>query len=452
MMMRWLIFAGFLTMSCRGKDNHGAPIASGVASSSGAGGSEQARVWAAVIREDFEPGESIGVQALASGPLGTFIVTTRQAGSAIAVNGKEVIASSGDEGNSVIQFDAMGKPIWSTTVSGQRIVDSVAVGSSDAVVGIRAVTAAAKGALVTLPSKELTPVNGNVATIARTASGTIWSAGRNWGSDDPLSEGRCDGDAFLARTTANGVEAVDCEFWWSVMHLAAVGEDVVMCAYALGGGKIGGRALEGKLFLARIRNDGTLAWVRYIAEVGDAVCDDIVITSDGDIVASGVANKNVDFSEGAKARGVPVKSSGGSGLDRLWLARFGADGTRRWVRPISTGVVGFSSDLDRDREGNVVLVSTVNSPLDLGDGPVGPDRNTIVATITLEGHVTGMLATDPVLQYRVAVDDQHGLVFVFETDDPIRVAGVAFEPPVRGVEYVGVVRIPLPLPPPLPTP
>jgi hypothetical protein len=268
----------------------------------------------------------------------------------------------------------------------------------------------------------------------------------------PLANSTCDQKTFLARTTPNGIEAVDCEFLWAAMHLTALGEDVVMCAATIGGGKIGGRAIEGSVFLARIRNDGTLAWVRYIAEVGDARCDDVVITSDGDIVASGVANKNVDFSEGAKARGVEAKSSGGSGLTRLWLARFGADGTRRWVRPISTGVVGFSSDLDRDREGNVVLVSTVNSPLDLGDGPVGPDRNTIVATINREGHVTGMLATDPVIQYRVAVDDQHGLVFVFETDDPIRVAGVAFEPPARGVEYVGVVRIPLPLPPPLPTP
>ncbi len=438
-MNRWLALVVVVVSGCRAKDT-APPIGSAGSSTSGRAGS-----WSASIIV----GKSSGVLALASGPIGTFVVSTRNSGASIVANGKELVASSAEEGSAYVQLDTKGNPIWGGVINATGLVPTLSVGNGDAVASIGLVSIAGKGAIATLPSKAMTPIDGNVLALSRTASGTIWLAGRDWGSDDPLAMGKCDRSAFLARRVGTGaVEIVDCDRGgWTNMHVAALGEDVVMCASD--GNKLGGTTIEGQTFLARVGADGKLAWLRYINEVGDASCDDVVVTSDGDIVAAGVANENVDLSEGARAKGVKVASSGGMGLDRLWLARYAGDGTRRWARVAAESIVGFSADIDADRSGNVLLATNIATSLDLGHGPIGPkDGSVLIATIDREANVTGLVTTKGVNTERAVFDTQDGVVMVFASSAPISVAGVSFTPPAPGVESLAIVRVPLPLPKP----
>lgn len=436
-MTRWFLLVLVAATGCRGKDSGGAPAGSGArptaAPSSG--------TWLATI----QVGKSTGVLGLGSGPMGTFVAGSRYDGAAIVVNGKELLASSTDEGEAYVQLAPNGDPVRAMVIRGTGVPPSFSVGTSDAAASVGMVEIGAKGAIAMLPGKTVIPVNGNPTTLARSASNVIWVAGRNWGSDDPLATGRCDRRSFLARRAKDSVDIVDCDSGWDSMHLAVLGEDAVMCAS--GGTKIGGTEIEGSTFLARIGSDGKLKWLRYIDEVGDSVCEDVVVTSDGDVVATGKTNAMVDLSEGAKARGVKVPSSGGGGLDRLWLARYSGDGARRWARVIAESTVGFSADLDVDG-GNALLISEVATSFDLGHGPVGPkDGSTLVLSIDRDANVNGVLRfSEHPNTEQIAVDGDHGLVVAFAASAPLTLAGVRFEGTSR--EYIGVIRVPLPLPKP----
>lgn len=434
-MMRWF-FLVFLAASCRGKESGGAPVGS-------AANPTSSGTWSATI----QVGNSTGVLGLGSGPIGTFVAGTRYDGATIVVNGKELLASSADEGEAYVQLAPNGEPVRAMVIRGTGVPPSFSVGTSDAATSVGMVEIGAKGAIAMLPGKTTIPVDGNPTALARSASNVIWLAGRNWGSDDPLATGRCDRHSFLARRAKDSVDIVDCDSGWDSMHLAVLGEDAVMCAS--GGTKIGGTEIEGTTFLARIGSDGKLKWLRYINEVGESVCEDVVVTSDGDVVATGKTNAMVDLSEGAKARGVKVPSSGGFGLglDRLWLARYSGDGARRWARVIAESTVGFSADLDVDG-GNALLISGVATSFDLGHGPVGPkDGATLVLSIDRDANVNGALRfSEHPNTERIAVDGDHGLVVAFAASAPLTLAGVRFEGTSR--EYMGVIRIPLPLPKP----
>lgn len=190
-----------------------------------------------------------------------------------------------------------------------------------------------------------------------------------------------------------------------------------------------GTNIQAQTFLARISGNGDVRWLRAINEIGQSSCDDVVVTSDGDIVAVRTARDNADFTEGAIAKGIKEKPhSGGSG-STLWLARYAGDGTRRWGRAIGETLLGDQPSLAADRDGNVVLAAAIMDPLDLEPRPVGPDGAVMVATIDRDAKVLGMLvALGGAYAPRAAVDAGNGVVFGFSTIKVVKVAGMTIQP------------------------
>jgi len=390
-----------------------------------------------------------GFHEIASGEFGTFVLMGRSSGEPVMVNGAEVVPSSDEHDDGLIQLDHVGKAVNGRVFRSRNAHPPFVIGSADALVGVDSVSLGAKGAFATFPAGTTIPVDGNVFALTRTASGRVWVAGTHWG-DDRGSQ-KCDRKSFLGRRNANGsVEMVACELVWRAFQLAAAGDDVVFCGSHFGGTvEIGDKKVTGKTFLARIGGDGTVRWVRAINEVGYSSCDDLVVTSDGDIVAGGTAVEDADFTPGAIAKGVKGKDDPGGGtLSALWLARYAGDGTRRWGRLIGETILGDHPSLAADRDGNAILVAAITGPLDLGHGPVGPDGAVMAATIDRDAKVRGMLvAHGGAYSARGAVDPANGLLFGFSTSDPVKVAGMTIQPPGK-TPVAAVVRVPLPLPAP----
>lgn len=446
-MKHWFFIIALVTTGCRGKDNGGPPIGAGsgtsTATAAGAGSS-----WSTVV----SAGKQTTLLGLASGPLGSVVVVQRDKGSPVVVNGNEVVAGR-KEGEAFVHLDAGGKPN-STHVFYTGRSGALAVGRKDVVVGVGSVSFTTKGAIATLPGGAMTAVDGNVGALARTESGDVWVAGNNWGSEDPLSQGKCDRNSFLARRIGNrSAELVLCDVAWTRMQLASAGEDVVFCASQYSSEvEIGTTKLNARTFLARFGSDGALRWARAVNELGNTSCESVAVTSDGDIVAVGAGADNANFTEGAVAKGMSATHGsdehavGTNVGTKLWLARFSGDGTRRWARAIGEVELGGRPTLDADRNGNALLAVSTTTVLDLGHGPVGPDGGVILASIDRDAKVTGLLKASGGGDARAVVDAQNGVVFALILSAPASVAGFSFEPSPDGGYVVAIVRVPLPLP------
>ncbi len=438
------IFAGVLA-ACRSKDSK--PVIAHGAAGHNAAAVEPAAVgtWSAVIAA----GKGVEFHTIASGELSTFVLVARSKGEPLTVNGTEVLANDDARGDGLLQFDTAGKVtnarvFWTGT--GQP---PFVVGKTDALVGIQ--SAPDEGDVVaTFPSGATVPIDGSIHALTRTASGAVWTAGVLWHNEAKDYGGDCYNQSFLAQRNATGTfELVACGFLWRSMSLAAVGDDIVFCGSHIAGEvEIGDKKISAGSFLARIGPGRAVRWLRAINELGATLCEDLVVTSDGDIVAAGTAGDNADFTEGAIAKGIAEKPFRGFRGSDLWLARYAADGTRRWGRTIGETILGDHPSLTADREGNAILTAAIMDPLDLGHGPVGPDGAVMAATIDRDAKVLGMLvAHGGAYSARGAVDAANGLLFGFSTSDPVKIAGMTFEPKGR-VPVAVIVRVPLPLPPP----
>jgi len=92
-------------------------------------------------------------------------------------------------------------------------------------------------------------------------------------------------------------------------------------------------------FLASYGADGTLRWVRtFGGREGYGAGVDVAVHGSGDILVGGTAHGE------AQVAGTPLPGSAGRDEARGVLARFGADGTVRWVKAVGSDVheVAFS--------------------------------------------------------------------------------------------------------------
>lgn len=437
-MKQLVLLALVLATGCRGKNSGGPAVGSASEPKPPPAGES----WSLAISG------SSTLFDLASGPKGTFLVVSRVRGVAVIAAGKTVIEASTPEKYAAIQIDgpiAVGRPL-----PDEGVLD---VGA-DALVGLESVGIATDGAVMAFDTGAKTPVLGNIAAIVRTSS-ALWLGGSNWNDEDSLSQGRCDRKQFVARQTRGQIEPVLCDGAWMSIELAAAGDDVIFCGSSiLRDVEVGGTKLQAYSFLARIGADGNVRWVRAINELGHTSCEDVVVTSDGDVVAVGLAPANADFTEDAIAKGMKLEGTddfgGGTRVgSKLWLARFAGDGKRRWVRAV--GDVGLAPDasLAADRQGNVLLATAVSERLDLGHGPVGPADGNLVAAIDRDANVTGLaVVTGDAYSLRVAVDTRDGLVLAFQLKKSASFAGVTVMSSKASEYATGVIRVPLPLPAP----
>ncbi len=290
-------------------------------------------------------------------------------------------------------------------------------------------------------------VVGTIDDVTSTGDGKTWIAGAS-----AAREPKCDGHWFVAHSVGGAeFESSQCGNYWSGVRIRSVDDDVVLCMQQLGSAKVGtveiSRRGAAGVVLARIDPTGTPKWVRSVNDLGWASCSSIAVTPDGDIVVAGLASENADFTENAFAKGMKERPSDDASQDRLWIARYAGNGTRRWARDLVGK--GEPPSVAAGGDGIVVLTSELDEPIDLGNGPEGPgERAGRVGVVQLDdqGHSLGWVpigreASDP----RIAVDDQGGVILAVSITGETTIAGMKVTPePGAGVD-VALLRFPPPV-------
>jgi hypothetical protein len=118
------------------------------------------------------------------------------------------------------------------------------------------------------------------------------------------------------------------------------------------------------VFVARMADDGTLAWTRSFGDRGNQTLSRMVVAADGSIVISGHDNSGADFGGG------PFPTTGDYGV---FVVKLDANGDHVFSQhygqlgPLETAV---------DASGSVVIAATLVGVIDLGGGPIGVSGTT----------------------------------------------------------------------------
>lgn len=130
-------------------------------------------------------------------------------------------------------------------------------------------------------------------------------------------------------------------------------------------GSSGGAPFSEGAFVAQLSPDGEVRWSRSFQAGGYGIFargPSVAVDCNDNIVLAGSMMGTLDF--GGGPRSVPEESP--------VVAEYTRDGGYRWDRVFPITFVGYFSDVDTDKSGNVYVVGTVNGPIDLGGGTLTP--------------------------------------------------------------------------------
>ncbi len=128
----------------------------------------------------------------------------------------------------------------------------------------------------------------------------------------------------------------------------------------LGGGLQSGAGGR-DLFLAKYGEDGSHAWSQTFGGLHNESAGDLLAMSDTSLVISGAFRDSIDFGGGMIFA---------TGTTNGFLARFTADGDHLWSLNIGGSGSEYADRLVEDSAGNIILVGSFFTEVDLGDGPL----------------------------------------------------------------------------------
>jgi hypothetical protein len=228
------------------------------------------------------------------------------------------------------------------------------------------------------------------SALATDGDGNVFVAGAFNGSMDfgggalNSAGGR---DAFVAKFDANGNHLWSKRFGdgaeQSVKSVDVDGSGELLLAgnfegdVDFGGGPL--TSAGGDIFVVQLDGDGNHLWSRRFGGAGSLSVESADTDGLGNVLVAGYFDGSVDFGGGA------LTSAGGTDI---CIASLDANGEHQWSRRFGGNANEFSTSVEADGSGHVLLTASSNFPLDFGGGPLPGDgfQDIFVASFDVDGN------------------------------------------------------------------
>lgn len=207
--------------------------------------------------------------------------------------------------------------------------------------------------------------------VAVDASGNILLTGCLQGSTDfgggPLTSAGLN-DVFVARFDPDGghvwsVRFGDADLQTSFAVAADASGNVIITGLMAGSVDFGGGALTSgggyDAFVAKLAPDGTHLWSRRFGDENEQYGVTVACDAAGNVVVAGLLKGAVDFGGGALTS---------AGLDDVFVAKFGPDGTHLWSQRFGDANVQSVNAVAVEADGGIALAGDFYGTVDFGGG------------------------------------------------------------------------------------